>query len=192
MWRSHTSLGEANIICRRQTSFKKRTFVGRQMFCFCWVAYLPRRDTVRSRFRLRLRAVTAQPSCSRLHSPKSLRGFLAAPTNLFDEGKKFSPSFVAKNKTTLLGGLFASEGYSALCIFLTAVCGAQKNLQCSRLRSPTRFAIRLLRRTFLPSAKSSYPPSLPKNKTTLLGGFVFGQTVRKLNEKYSNSIEYMV
>jgi len=33
MWRSHASLGEAviiggaNIICRRQTSFKKRTFV---------------------------------------------------------------------------------------------------------------------------------------------------------------------
>ena len=33
MWQSHTSLGvaviigEANIICRRQTSFKKRTFV---------------------------------------------------------------------------------------------------------------------------------------------------------------------
>ena len=42
MWRSHTSLGEAviigeaNIICRRQTSFKKRTFVGRQKCVFCW------------------------------------------------------------------------------------------------------------------------------------------------------------
>ena len=38
----HTSLGEAviigvaNIICRRQTSFKKRTFVGRQKCVFCW------------------------------------------------------------------------------------------------------------------------------------------------------------
>ena len=37
----HTSLGEAvitgvaNIICRRQTSFKKRTFVGRQKCVFC-------------------------------------------------------------------------------------------------------------------------------------------------------------
>ncbi len=31
-----TSLGEANIICRRQTSFKKRTFVGRQKCVFCW------------------------------------------------------------------------------------------------------------------------------------------------------------
>ena len=37
----HTSLGvaviigEANIICRRQTSFKKRTFVGRQKYVFC-------------------------------------------------------------------------------------------------------------------------------------------------------------
>ncbi len=42
MWRSHASLGEAviigtaNIICRRQTSFKKRTFVGRQKCVFCW------------------------------------------------------------------------------------------------------------------------------------------------------------
>ena len=40
----HTSLGEAviigeaNIICRRQTSFKKRTFVGRQKCVFCWWA----------------------------------------------------------------------------------------------------------------------------------------------------------
>ena len=39
----HTSLGEAviigvaNIICRRQTSFKKRTFVGRQKCVFCWL-----------------------------------------------------------------------------------------------------------------------------------------------------------
>ena len=38
----HTSLGVAviigvaNIICRRQTSFKKRTFVGRQKCVFCW------------------------------------------------------------------------------------------------------------------------------------------------------------
>ena len=38
----HTSLGVAviigvaNIICRRQTSFKKRTFVGRQKCFFCW------------------------------------------------------------------------------------------------------------------------------------------------------------
>ena len=38
----HTSLGVAviigvaNIICRRQTSFKKRTFVGRQKRVFCW------------------------------------------------------------------------------------------------------------------------------------------------------------
>ena len=38
----HTSLGEAviigeaNIICRRQTSFKKRTFVGKQKCVFCW------------------------------------------------------------------------------------------------------------------------------------------------------------
>ena len=31
-----TSLGVANIICRRQTSFKKRTFVGRQKCVFCW------------------------------------------------------------------------------------------------------------------------------------------------------------
>ena len=31
-----TSLGEAVIICRRQTSFKKRTFVGRQKCVFCW------------------------------------------------------------------------------------------------------------------------------------------------------------
>ena len=44
MWQSHTSLGvaviigEANIICRRQTSFKKRTFVGRQKCVFCWRA----------------------------------------------------------------------------------------------------------------------------------------------------------
>ena len=30
-----TSLGEAVIICRRQTSFKKRTFVGRQIRLFC-------------------------------------------------------------------------------------------------------------------------------------------------------------
>jgi len=30
-----TSLGEAVIICRRQTSFKKRTFVGRQKCVFC-------------------------------------------------------------------------------------------------------------------------------------------------------------
>ena len=43
MWRSHASLGEAviiggaNIICRRQTSFKKRTFVGRQKCVFCWL-----------------------------------------------------------------------------------------------------------------------------------------------------------
>jgi len=29
-------IGEANIICRRQTSFKKRTFVGRQKCVFCW------------------------------------------------------------------------------------------------------------------------------------------------------------
>ena len=42
MWLSHTSsgeaviIGEANIICRRQTSFKKRTFVGRQKCVFCW------------------------------------------------------------------------------------------------------------------------------------------------------------
>ena len=43
MWRSHASLGEAviigaaNIICRRQTSFKKRTFVGSRQKCvFCW------------------------------------------------------------------------------------------------------------------------------------------------------------
>ena len=42
MWRSHTSfaqrtsLGEAVIICRRQTSFKKRTFVDRQKCVFCW------------------------------------------------------------------------------------------------------------------------------------------------------------
>ena len=45
MWRSHASLGEAviigeaNIICRRQTSFKKRTFVGRQK-CGCWFCCL--------------------------------------------------------------------------------------------------------------------------------------------------------
>ena len=26
-----------NIICRRQTSFKKRTFVGRQKCVFCWL-----------------------------------------------------------------------------------------------------------------------------------------------------------
>ena len=38
----HTSLGVAviigvaNIICRRQTSFKKRTFVARQKCVFCW------------------------------------------------------------------------------------------------------------------------------------------------------------
>ena len=31
-----TSLAQANIICRRQTSFKKRTFVGRQKCVFCW------------------------------------------------------------------------------------------------------------------------------------------------------------
>ena len=31
-----TSLGEAVIICRRQTSFKKRTFVSRQKCVFCW------------------------------------------------------------------------------------------------------------------------------------------------------------
>ena len=31
-----TSLGVAVIICRRQTSFKKRTFVGRQKCVFCW------------------------------------------------------------------------------------------------------------------------------------------------------------
>ena len=31
-----TSLGEAVIICRRQTSFKKRTFVDRQKCVFCW------------------------------------------------------------------------------------------------------------------------------------------------------------
>ena len=43
MWRSHASLGEAviigaaNIICRRQTSFKKRTFVGRQKCVCCWL-----------------------------------------------------------------------------------------------------------------------------------------------------------
>ena len=41
MWRSHASLGEAVIIgvaiiiCRRQTSFKKRTFVSRQKCVFC-------------------------------------------------------------------------------------------------------------------------------------------------------------
>ena len=40
----HTSLGVAviigvaYIICRRQTSFKKRTFVGRQKCVFCWRA----------------------------------------------------------------------------------------------------------------------------------------------------------
>ena len=40
--RRHASLGEAVIIgaaviiCRRQTSFKKRTFVGRQKCVFCW------------------------------------------------------------------------------------------------------------------------------------------------------------
>ena len=38
----HTSIGvadiigKANIICRRQTSFKKRTFVYRQRCVFCW------------------------------------------------------------------------------------------------------------------------------------------------------------
>ena len=42
MWRSHasfakrTSLGVAVIICRRQTSFKKRTFVSRQKCVFCF------------------------------------------------------------------------------------------------------------------------------------------------------------
>ena len=29
-------IGAANIICRRQTSFKKRAFVGRQKCAFCW------------------------------------------------------------------------------------------------------------------------------------------------------------
>ena len=32
-----TSLGEAVIICRRQTSFKKRIFVSRQKCVFCWL-----------------------------------------------------------------------------------------------------------------------------------------------------------
>ena len=31
-----TSLGKAHIICRRQTSFKKRTFITRQKCVFCW------------------------------------------------------------------------------------------------------------------------------------------------------------
>ena len=31
-----SSLGKAHIICQRQTSFKKRTFVGRQKCVFCW------------------------------------------------------------------------------------------------------------------------------------------------------------
>ena len=41
----HTSLGvaviigEANIICRRQTSFKKATFVKRQKWLFCWCGW---------------------------------------------------------------------------------------------------------------------------------------------------------
>ena len=49
MWRSHASLGEAvimeivRIICRRQTSFKKRTFVGRQK-CFFVVTPLQNRS----------------------------------------------------------------------------------------------------------------------------------------------------
>ena len=34
-----TSLGEAVIICRRQTSIKKRTFVGRQKCVFCWLGW---------------------------------------------------------------------------------------------------------------------------------------------------------
>ena len=53
--RRHTSLGEAviigeaNIICRRQTSFKKRTFVGRQKCVLCWCE---RRDLIIKRGRI--------------------------------------------------------------------------------------------------------------------------------------------
>ena len=67
----HTSLGTAviigaaNIICRRQTSFKKRTFVGRQKCVFCW----------RRRRDLKL---LRNPSCG---SRKNLRG---SPTHFLD------------------------------------------------------------------------------------------------------------
>ena len=40
--RSRHHSAKPNIICRRQASFKKRTFVGRQKCVFCWQGWLDR------------------------------------------------------------------------------------------------------------------------------------------------------
>ena len=69
----HTSLGEAVIIgvaviiCRRQTSFKKRTFVGRQKFLFCWQG---QKDSILARTaRSVFRGSDSPPDCHSLPLP---------------------------------------------------------------------------------------------------------------------------
>ena len=69
----HTSLGVAviigvaNIICRRQTSFKKRTFVGRQKCVFCWQG---QKDSILARpTRSVFRGSDSPPDCHSLPLP---------------------------------------------------------------------------------------------------------------------------
>ena len=97
-----------NIICQRQTSFKKRTFVGRQKCVFCWRR---RRDLNRLHRPLASHSRLLSPALARLGIllalAPSLRkndtlSFLLARPCRNRQGSNLD--FGAKRKTTRLGG----------------------------------------------------------------------------------------
>ena len=133
----HTSLGVAviiggaNIICRRQTSFKKRTFVGRQKCFFCWRR---RRDSnSRTAFdgytisnRARSTSYATSPYCSAFFIIMSLRlnynttkpDFCQYLFENFFFLYLFSKIYISKNIDNLRQKVYNYEVHFRLCLYI--------------------------------------------------------------------------
>jgi len=136
---------------------------------------------VRSRFSLRLRAVTVKPSCSRLRRSTPARLFACYDEPFLPSAKSSYPPIPPTTKATPFGWhiIMDAEGYSAFGVFSTADAVPEKT--CRTRDFADRLASRLdcCDEPFLPSAKSSYPPIIPTTKATPRVAFVVGYGLQK-------------